>query len=142
VLEATARYNDGTFIPLALKTNKVYQASTNSLDVTTKKYNEENQLESQVTDLRVKTLQAEELQTLAGTLNLNNFGDGNYTKITFEEVLPTQLNQPYATLNTLIPEGKYGLLMMYNNKQDPNGKGVALRFNKDYLTLEVKSKRV
>jgi hypothetical protein len=126
-LKARSLNDDGSYIPLSLKANKYIKASTDCMDVTTKELNPEGQIVNRITDLRIKLSQTEGLKTINNTsINLNNFGEGKYTKFTFDELLPTQLNSPYASLNVLIPENKYGLLLMYNNKQDLTGKGISL----------------
>jgi hypothetical protein len=137
-------------IPLALKSNKALYASTDLLDVRTKVVDAGEIVDTRA-DLQVKLLKIDELRDSNNTqINLNNFGEGNFTKVSFEDLIlkevkegPTSgkdkysyYNQVYTTLNALIPEGHYGLIMFYN-KPDSNSTGVYLTLSDEASTAKL-----
>ena len=121
IITLTAQRSD---LPLSFKTNQIIQSATTITDVTTKKSDDEGNLEEILTPLQLKVFETEIVKNNLGQIiNLGNYGDtGSFTTINFEE----QLNQvPSATgsevkfdLNLLIPENNFGLLMIYYQKLD------------------------
>lgn len=110
-----------TSTPISFKTNAIIQSSSQSLDVTTKTYTSNGVLESTKANLKVKVFKQNELKLPDDSaLNLNNFGlDNAYTRIVFEKLATEDSTEkPYTSLNILLPENSFGLIMFYNLKTD------------------------
>jgi hypothetical protein len=142
-------------IPLAIKSNKALAVSSDLIDVTTKIVDAGVIVDSRA-DLLLKLLVLNEIRdSKDAQVNLNNFGEGNFTKVSFDDLIistvskevetkqetsesgePIEVNydhyiyenQKFTTLNALIPNDHYGLIMFYN-KLDSNSTGSYLRFN-------------
>lgn len=108
-----------TSTPISFKTNAIIQSSSQSLDVTTKTYTSKGVLEDTEANLKVKVFKQNELRLPDDSaLNLNNFGlDNAYTRIVFEKLTgENNTDKPYTSLNILLPENSFGLIMFYNLK--------------------------
>lgn len=122
--------------PLALKANKFIQSATTVTDVTDKIADESGQLESLIeANLRLKLFKEKYVLNKYGQIiNFDNFGDGKFTTINFEE----QLNQVggikesnvTCDLNVLLPENHFGLVMFYYDKLDKNAANVEISWTK------------
>jgi hypothetical protein len=132
--------------PLLIKSNKVIQSSTIETDVTTKKLTSIGQVEEIIADLKLKVFGKDTLQSSTSNfINLNNFGDGNFTSINFKEQLTTDSNNTdnvSIPLNILVPENNFGLIMIYykqftqsENKASVTSTSEVIRtFNNDTTT--------
>ena len=116
--------------PLSIKANKVIQSTAVVTDVTTKKVSEDGVAEEIIADLQLKLFAAESITTTAAAgetgsfINLNNFGDGTFTSVNFEEIARQKGSTDAVEfkLNALIPENNFGLIMLYyqNLNKDSN----------------------
>jgi len=122
--------------PLSFKANKVLQGSFVNLDVTTKDYTEDGRLLRVIPDFAIKLFNTDNVvDNENNTINLGNFGDGNFTKLSFEEA--SDPDAAYATLNVIVPEDNFGLIMFYNTKIGTGTKNIGLRLLKPYIEAEV-----
>ena len=116
--------------PLVIKTNKTLQSSSTILDVTAKLFAEDGHLEEQIPDLQIKVLAASEVKNDSGaSVNLNNFGEDGFTKLNFSGVV-NEGTAANCTLNAVIPDGCFGLIMFYNVKTTPNKYSAGIRLIK------------
>lgn len=114
-------------VPLSIKTNKSIQSSSDDISVTTKKFAEDGHLEEEIPDMQLKVLQLEAVKEDNGNpLSLNNFGD-YYTKLSFNDVMNNG-DAATTTLNAIVPEDSFGLIMFYNVKVNASTTGAAIRF--------------
>ena len=111
--------------PLSFKTNKIVQSAATTTDVTDKKVDTDGNLEEIQANLQIKLFEHETVTNTQGQIiNFGNYGDGSFTTINFEE----QLSQTTAestvdvefTLNALLPETTFGLVMVYYQKLNPD----------------------
>ena len=106
--------------PLSIKANKLIQSTTITTDVTTKKVAEDGVVEEIIADLQLKLFADTNITTnengeVGSFISLNNFGDGTFTAVNFEEVARRK-NSTEAIeikLNALIPENNFGLIMVH-----------------------------
>lgn len=111
--------------PLSIKTNKLLQGSYTELDVTTKKYTDDGQIEEIIPELEVKVFKVDDIQNSNGEpITLNNFGEGNFTKFSFEDCLDR--SKKYAELNAVIPDGTFGLIMFHSAGGSSGNAGIKL----------------
>ena len=116
--------------PLSIKTNKLYQTSVSDISVTAKEYSEDGSLQRETADLQLKVFSSVAATKSNGEfINLNNFG-GTFTKLLFEEPIIGQQNATTAAvrLNLLVPENRFGLFMIYNNKISASADSTKIRF--------------
>ena len=106
--------------PLSIKANKVIQSTAVTTDVTTKKVAEDGTVEDIIANLQLKLFAASNITTseeneTGSFINLNNFGDGTFTAVNFEEIA-RQKNSTSAIdfiLNAIIPDNNFGLIMIH-----------------------------
>ena len=108
--------------PLSIKANKVIQSTAVTTDVTAKKVAEDGSVEDIIANLQLKLFAKSDITTSeeneAGNgsfINLNNFGDGTFTAVNFEEVAQQKgsTNAIKFTLNAIIPDNNFGLIMIH-----------------------------
>ena len=108
--------------PLSIKANKTIQSTAVTTDVTSKKVAKDGTVEEIIANLQLKLFAAssittsEENETGNGSfINLNNFGDGTFTAVNFEEIARQKdsTNDIKFTLNAIIPENNFGLIMIH-----------------------------
>jgi hypothetical protein len=106
--------------PLSIKSNKVIQSTSVTTDVTSKKVAEDGAVEDIIADLQLKLFADTNITTAedgetGSFINLNNFGDGTFTAVNFEEVARQKESESAVefTLNALIPVNNFGLIMIH-----------------------------
>lgn len=106
------------YMPLSIKTNKIIQSATTVTDVTDKELAEDGTLSKIEPNLQLKVFELDTIENnLGNSINLGNYGDGNFTTVNFEEQRLAKNASENARiefkLNILVPTGNFGLLMIY-----------------------------
>ena len=101
---------------LAIKANKLIQSTA---DTVATGYTDINDTGSTAMyyDCQIKVFELTDLRDINNTeLNINNFGNGTYTKISFSSNNETLEGKPFTQVQTIIPDERFGLLMIQNNR--------------------------
>ena len=124
LLETIRPHNGNT---LAIKANKLIQSTADTIITG---YTDIADTGSTATyyDCQLKIFELNDLRDINNTeLNINNFGDGLYTKINFANMDAEAIEgKPFTQLQTIVPEHRFGLFMIQNNRIGA-GKTAAIR---------------
>lgn len=106
---------DADWRNLSFKTNSLLQHSTaDYIDTVIKTFDENGQELDDKAPLQLKIFEVNDVIAGNSPANIGNFGDGNFTKISFigfkEE---SGISSSFTTLNLNIPEYRFGLIMLY-----------------------------
>lgn len=132
LVELTPQLIGGVYTPLAIKANKVIYGSAEKTPVIEIKYAEDGTIDDVYYNCQLKVFDDEPLKDVTnGKLNLHNYGEGAYTKVSFEEMpnVSDDTKEPpeFASINAIIPEGNFGLIMFYNSKIGKDTRNIAIR---------------
>lgn len=110
-----------TWCPLSFKTNMEVQDSRDAIDLTINTYDANGNITETLTPLAIKLF---ELTDATKNINIDNFGNGNYTKLAFSSI-PQDGTNPDLSINAIInstgDDPDFGLMMIYYTDEDPSG---------------------
>ena len=124
---------------ISIKANKDIFSTTTTTNVTTTKYGTEGGVTDIIYDCQIKVFALNSIRDSENNnLNLGNYGNGNYTKLAFNDMDKTKVGIPHATINAVVPSDRFGLLMFQNNKigSSLESENIAIRFIKDTGTAD------
>lgn len=128
---------DGAWHNISLKTNELIQYSTaNSYSTIKKEFYENGQLKSDYSNTQIKVFKYNQAKDATnGTLNLGNFGNGDFTKVSCSSAKGTE--NPIAKINTNIANDRLGLLMIYYVSINDSGTDAYITLADDEKELKI-----
>ena len=120
---------------LAIKTNKLIQSSRAETDTTTVIYNETGGVAESYCDCQVKVFNLQNIVDAENSaVNFGNYGDGNFTKVSFDHMDTIKQGLPYASVNILVPEDRTGIIMIEDIKLSATYNCAGIRLLKSSAT--------
>lgn len=113
---------------VAIKANKVIQSALDRVPAVDFEYEEDGTVKNTYYNCQLKVFSNETLKdTDNGGLNLHNYGEGKYTKLSFEDAEDTS---KCVSINAIIPGSGFGLIMMHNTKISDGDDAISIRLKK------------